>query len=134
MSMGQETAEQRPVGALLASLVSQVDALFRTEIRLLRSELNENVGAIKGGLVAVMVGAVLLVAGLGALVQAAVAVMVTAGMTVWAASAIVGVVLGIVGVIVLMSGAAKMSPTELAPSRTVRDLEKDVTLVKETVR
>jgi hypothetical protein len=134
MSTAEERVDQRPVGGLLTDLVSQMNALFRTEISLLKSEMKDNVRSFRGALVSVAIGAALMIAGLVVLVQAAVAGMVAAGMSVWMASALVGVVVGIIGWIVIKQGADKMSPSEMTPERTVHQMEKDVALVKEKAK
>ena len=134
MSVGEDRTDQRPVGGLLTDLVAQMNALFRTEINLLKSEMKDNIRSFSGALVSVAIGAALLVAALVVLVQAVVAAMVAAGMSVWLASLIVGAVLAVIGAIILKRGADKMSASELAPERTVRQVEKDVVLVKETAK
>jgi uncharacterized membrane protein YqjE len=134
MNGGEERLDQRPVGGLLTELVSQVTALFRTEINLLKAEMKDNVRSLSGALVSVAIGAALLVAALIVLVQAVVAVMVAAGMSVWLASLIVGAALGVIGAVLIKGGANKMSLSELTPERTVRQMEKDVTFVKETAK
>jgi hypothetical protein len=134
MSSEQERMAQRPVGGLLTDLVSQVTALFRAEINLLKSEMNNNMRSIAGALVSVAIGAALLVAAMIALVQASVAVMVELGVSVWLASLIAGVVLALVGAIMIKGGANKMSLSEMSPERTVRQMEKDASLVKEVAK
>lgn len=134
MNAAEERLDQRPVGGLLTDLVSQMNALFRTEINLLKSEMKDNVRSFSGALVSVAIGAALLVAALVVLVQAVVAAMVAAGLSVWLASMIVGIALGVIGAMVLKGGADKMSLSEMTPDRTVRQMEKDVTLVKETAK
>jgi uncharacterized membrane protein YqjE len=134
MNAGEERHDQRPVGGLLTELVSQVTALFRTEINLLKAEMKDNVRSLSGALVSVAIGAALLVAALIVLVQAAVAAMVAAGMSVWLASLIVGAALGVIGAVLIKGGANKMSLSEMTPERTVRQMEKDVTFVKETAK
>jgi hypothetical protein len=134
MNAAEERLDQRPVGGLLTDLVSQMNALFRTEINLLKSEMKDNVRSFSGALVSVAIGAALLVAALVVLVQAVVAAMVASGLSVWLASMIVGIALGVIGAMVLKGGADKMSLSEMTPDRTVRQMEKDVTLVKETAK
>lgn len=134
MSLGEDRTDQRPVGGLLTDLVGQINALFRTEISLLKSEMRDNIRSLSGGVVSVAIGAALLVAAVVVLVQAVVAAMVAAGTSVWLASLIVGAVLAIIGAITMRRGADKMSPSAMAPDRTVRQVEKDVALVKETAK
>lgn len=134
MNKAAERLDQRPVGGLLTDLISQVTALFRTEVNLLKSEMKDKFRAVSGALVTVAIGAALLVAAVIALVQAAVAGMVAAGMTVWLASLIVGAALGVIGFTLITGGAKKMSLSEMTPDRTVRQVGKDVTLVKEAAK
>lgn len=134
MNVEDQRLDQRPVGGLLTDLVAQVNALFRTELNLLKAEMKDNVRSLRGGIVSVAIGTALLIAALFVLVQALVAAMVAAGMSVWLSSVIVGVALALVGVILLKMGADKMSLSEMTPDRTVRQMEKDVTLVKETAK
>jgi hypothetical protein len=134
MSMNEDRTDQRPVGGLLTDLVSQVNALFRTEISLLRSEMKDSIHSLSGALVSVAVGAALLLAAVMVLVQAVVAAMVEAGMSVWLASGIVGLVLAVIGGLLLKRGRDEMSASEMAPGRTARQVEKDVALVKETAK
>lgn len=134
MSNDETRADQKPVGGLLSDLVGQVTALFRTEIDLLKSEMRASVQSLRGALVALAIGAALLIAALIVLVQAIVAGMVDAGMSVWAASLIVGLVLAAIGALLLKRGADRMSPSGMVPDRTVRQMQKDRTLVKETAK
>lgn len=134
MSIGEDRMDERPVSGLLTDLVSQITALFRTEINLLKAEMRDNVRSFSGALVSIAIGAALLIAAVIVLVQAVVAALVDMGLSVWLASLIVGAVLGIVGAIMIKSGTGKMKPSELAPDRTARQMEKDVALMKETSR
>jgi hypothetical protein len=134
MNAREDLHDQRPVGGLLTDLISQVTALFRTEINLLKAEMKDNFRSLSGALVSVAIGTALLVAALIVLVQAAVAAMVAAGLSVVVASLIAGVVLCVIGAIMIKGGANKMALSEMAPERTVRQMEKDVNLVKETAK
>lgn len=134
MSIGEERVDQKPVGGLLTDLVNQMSALVRTEINLLKAEMRENIRSFGGAIVAVAIGAALLIAALLVLVQAVVTALVDAGMSAWLASLIVGVVLAVIGAILIKRGADKMSPSEMTPERTVRQMEKDVSLAKETAK
>lgn len=134
MEDNRTAADQKPVAGLLTDLVTQMNALFRTEISLLKSEMRDSMSSLRGAIVAVAIGAALLLAAVVVIVQAIVAALVDAGMSVWLASLIVGVVLAVIGAIMMRSGASKMSPSGMAPDRTVRSVEKDMALVKETAK
>ncbi len=134
MIAGDDRTDPRPVSGLLTDLVHQMTSLFRTEISLLKSETKDNFRAIGAALITVVVGAAFVLAALIVLVQAVVAGLVSAGLSVWVASLIVGVVLAVVGGVMVKKGADNLSPAGMTPDRTVRQMEKDVNLVKETAK
>ncbi|RUV08645.1 phage holin family protein, partial [Mesorhizobium sp. M1A.F.Ca.IN.022.04.1.1] len=47
---------------------------------------------------------------------------------------LVGVVVAVLGVILLRTGMASMSPSELAPDRTQEQLKRDANVIKEQAR
>lgn len=134
MIAGEDRTDSRPVSGLLSDLVQQMTSLFRTEISLLKVETKDNFRAMAAALITVVIGAAFVLAALIVLVQAVVAGLVSAGLSVWAASLIVGLVLAVVGGVMVKKGADNLSPVELTPDRTVRQMEKDVNLVKETAK
>lgn len=134
MSVSENHEDQRPVGRLLTDLASQLSALMRAEFNLLRSEVKESAGSLKGAVVSMAIGAALLMAALVALVQAAITAIIEADVSPWVASTIVGVAVAVIGYLILMQGAKKLSPSEAIPDRTVRQVQKDATLIKETAK
>lgn len=109
-------------------------SLFRTEISLLKAETRDNFRTLAAALVTVIIGGAFVVGGLMALVQFAIAALVSAGLSVWAASLIVGLALLVIGGVMVKKGADNLSPAQLTPDRTVRQMEKDANLVKETAK
>lgn len=82
--------EHRSVPKLFTDLVSQVTALFRTEARLARAEINEKIAQAGSGVGMIAAGAVLLIPALVILLQAAVAALIDQGFQSYVAALIVG--------------------------------------------
>lgn len=122
----------RSAPALVGDLIGHVTELFRKEMLLLRSELNEKgnqvmtaIGMIAGALVLALVALNVLAAAL----VAAIAEFIDGG---WAAL-IVGVALALIAWILLSSGTKSLKTANLMPRRTTDSLSKDATMAKERV-
>jgi len=131
--MSVEPRENRSVPDLLADVLREATELFRTEGRLIRAELSDKLSQIQlagGSLVA---GAICLLVSLiilaGALVTAIAKYMDPA----WAAL-LVGIVIAVVGVVLLAAGKKSLEAVNLAPERTLGQLQKDGQLAKEQTR
>ena len=131
--MSVEPRENRSVPDLLADVLREATELFRTEGRLIRAELSDKLSQIQlagGSLVA---GAICLLVSLiilaGALVTAIAKYMDPA----WAAL-LVGIIIAVVGVVLLAAGKKSLEAVNLAPERTLGQLQKDGQLAKEQTR
>ena len=71
--------EHRSVPELFTDLISQVTALFRTETRLARAEIDQKIAQAGSGIGMITAGAVLLIPALVVLLQAAVAALIDQG-------------------------------------------------------
>ena len=125
-------ADPRPTGTLLSDAVNQLTRLVRGEVALAKAEVAQNVknaglgvcllaGAAVLALVALIVLALALVAALGALIGDG-----------WAAL-IVGVLLLAVAGLLAMRGLNALKPENLAPSRTMANVQADAHTIKENV-
>src|SRR5260221_2251361 len=73
---------RRPgVVPLTTAAFSQTADLLHAEIRLARAELSEKMGALRSGLVMIVLGAIFLIAALGMILQALVSVLINAGVS-----------------------------------------------------
>ncbi|MEY4984033.1 MAG: hypothetical protein RIR62_2299 [Pseudomonadota bacterium] len=123
--------ESRSTAELIQQAFGHINNLVRGEIALARAETEESirhaavgVGMLAGALVMVLVA-------LNVLAAAIVAGLAEAGMPPgWAALA-VGVLFLVAAAIMARSGKAALDPARLAPSRTARNLKRDVEAVKE---
>ncbi|KQQ80669.1 phage holin family protein [Aureimonas sp. Leaf324] len=131
--MSIDPHQSRSVPDLLSDLLRETTELFRTEGRLIRAEISDKLTQIQlagGSLVA---GAICLLVSLivlsGALVVALGKIMDPA----WAAL-LVGVVIAVIGIVLLAAGKKNLEAVNLAPERSLGQLQKDGQLVKEQTR
>lgn len=123
----------KTIPELLSELVHDINGLFRSEVRLVRTEISEAGGQIATGLEMMGAGAVLLLVALLVLVQAlviALAELVGAG---WA-SLIVGGVLAVLGAIMIARARSNLKTDNLMPQRTMEQTSHDARLAKEQVQ
>lgn len=120
-------------GSLLSDALSQVTRLVRGEVQLAKAEVAQNLRAAALG-VGLLVGAVILAfVALNVLAGALVAALAEVGdMGAGWAALIVGVVILVLAVVLALRGASSLKPENLAPSRTVRNVQADAQMIKET--
>ncbi|KTR04509.1 membrane protein [Aureimonas ureilytica] len=131
--MSVEPRETRSVPDLLADVLREATELFRTEGRLIRAELSDKLSQMQlagGSLVA---GAICLLVSLIILAGALVTAMAKYMDPAWAAL-LVGVILAVIGVVLLAAGKKSLEAVNLAPERTLGQLQKDGQLAKEQTR
>lgn len=125
-------ADPRPTGTLLSDAVNQLTRLVRGEVALAKAEVAQNVksaglgiGLLAGALVLALVALNVLAAAL----VAALAELIGPG---WAALVVGLVILAVAGILV-MRGLNALKPENLAPTRTVRNVQADAQTIKENV-
>ena len=105
--------------------------LVRKEISLAKAEMRQNLSRAGAGLGMVLAAAVLGIVTLNVLTVALVAALAeTALGPVWSA-VIVGIVLAILAYVLLRKGLADLKPENLMPTRTVENVQRDASAVKE---
>jgi putative superfamily III holin-X len=125
---------RRPgVVTLLTAAFAQSADLLQTEFRLARAELSEKLAALRGGLVMMAVGAILLIVSLGMLLQALVSALIAAGLSPPAAILLVAGGTAVVGLVLFLMGQKRLSPETLNPERTIHSLSRDSRMVKESL-
>jgi nucleoside permease NupC len=125
-------ADPRPTGSLLSDAINQLTRLVRGEVALAKAEVAQNIRSAGLG-VGLLVGAVVLIfVALNVLVFALVAALGELIGPGWSAL-IVGVVILGVAAILAMRGLNALKPENLAPSRTVRNVQADAQTIKENV-
>lgn len=125
-------ADPRPTGTLLTDAINQLTRLVRGEVALAKAEVAQNIKNAGLG-VALLVGAVVLVfVALNVLVLALVAALSAIMPAGWA-SLLVGVVLLAVAGLLAMRGLNALKPENIAPSRTLANVQADAQAIKENV-
>jgi uncharacterized membrane protein YqjE len=125
-------ADPRPTGTLLSDAVNQLTRLVRGEVALAKAEVAQNIKSAGLG-IALLVGAVVLVfVALNVLVLALVAALSSIMPAGWA-SLLVGVVLLAVAGLLAMRGLKALKPENIAPSRTLANVQADAQAIKENV-
>ena len=105
--------------------------LVRKEVQLAKLETTEKIDQLAKGIVFVIVGALLLVVALGFLAEALVEFLATLVGSEGLAALIVGALVAVLGVVLVMRGKSNLSPSNLAPSRTLRTTERGYEKLRE---
>lgn len=117
MTAGRSTPE------LFGNVVSLVSDLFRTELRLARTEIGEKASQAISAIVVAVVGAILLLSALFVLLGAAVDGIVAAGFSRWLSGLMVGGAVGTIGLICVLVAVGRLKPANLTPRRTLGQLK-----------
>lgn len=131
--MAVEPRDNRSVPELLSDLLRETTDLFKTEGELIRSEISDKITQVEVGGGSIAAGAICLLVALFVLAQALIVALGELMGDAWAAL-LVGVVIAGIGVALLFKGRNDLSPSNLSPDRTARQLRKDGQLVKEQTR
>ena len=122
-----QDSRERSSAEVLKDIIGNAQEMIRSEVRLAKAELKEEIGKTVDGAKLLGAGAG---AGLFALgfVLVAVAQFLAEYMPGWAATLTVGVVLGVAAAVMIMSGKGKVKvPT---PDKTIENVKENVEWVK----
>jgi len=121
----------RSLPDIFSDLVAQFTSLLQKEGQLARAELSENIGKAAMGLGFVIGGAVLLIPALVVLLDAAVVAITERGHLApyWSALIVGGAVL-ILGLVLLAFGTSRLRPSNMLPTRTMQQLQRDASVAK----
>jgi uncharacterized integral membrane protein len=128
---------EKSLPSLFSDLARETVDLVRQEMALARAEISEKITSAERALVALVVGAVIILAGLLLLLQAVVnglAMVLPEETAPWLAPLIVGAVVAVIGYLMLKGARTKLQPDNLMPHRTVDSLRRDAAVAQETVR
>ncbi|MFD2854377.1 phage holin family protein [Seohaeicola zhoushanensis] len=126
-----ETPPPRPAGALLSDAVQAVADLVRGEIALARAEVEANLRKAAAGLGLLAAGAAAALVALFVLAGAAVATLVEQGLSAALSGLIVAVVLALVALVLIAVGRKALSPENILPRRTAKNVKRDASTFKE---
>lgn len=122
---------QKSAGNLLTEAMANVSGLVRSEVDLARAEISENVtkAGVAVGLIAG--AAVIALVALNVLAAALVAALTEAGLDAGWSALIVGAALGVLAFVLINKGVNDLKLSSLAPTRTVKNVQRDAAAVKE---
>jgi len=125
------TIPDRGIPDIIVDLMKEFSSLLRREVRLARTEVSEKVTMAGVGVALTMVGVGISVAALVVLLEAGVDAMVNqAGFEPWQAAVIVGVAALIVAALFFAIGIYRLKAQNLAPRKTVEQLQRDAAVAK----
>lgn len=125
--------DTRTIPELLSALTGNMADLARKEGDLIRAEVAEKLHQGARAAQGLGLGAAMLIGAFLLLLQAAVLALSRLMDPLWA-SLLVGVVVGLIGYSLIRRAGRMMTPQQLAPERTARQVKKDAQLVKEQVQ
>ena len=128
--MPDPVRSQSPASLAADALRISID-LVRKEVSLAKAELRQNLNRAGTGLGMIVAAAVLGIVTLNVLTVALVAALAETDLgPIWSA-VVVGVVLAILAYVLLRKGMADLKPENLMPTRTVENVQRDASAVKE---
>jgi hypothetical protein len=129
-----ERDDKRTIVNLVTDVIGDTVHLFHTEIRLIRTEINEKIARLANGGTLVAVGAVAGLAAAFLLLQAIVRWLAVAGLPDQWGYLLVGLLVAAIAAALLMKGVNNVKSTNLMPDRTLDQLKADFATVKEHVQ
>jgi uncharacterized membrane protein len=127
------TAAERPFTAILQDIIRNFQEITRSEVRLAKVEIREEMTKAKQSMTVLGAGAVIgLYAGLFLLMALFFGLALV--MPMWAASLTVGVVLGAIAAMLLTSGIRQFRRIHPTPQRTVETIKENVEWARQHAR
>jgi hypothetical protein len=118
------------LAGLSQGILRDIAILIQTELQLLRAEVSEKIALTGLAAALIGIGALLLLATIVLLLQAAIAGLVAYGLAPAPATLVVAVATLVIGAALLWFGVNRLSATNLAPSKTIKQLQKDANIVQ----
>jgi len=122
---------ERSISEVLKDIFSNVQEMIRSEIRLARAEMREEVGKTASSAKMLAIGGVLGLFAFGFLLVAITQLIATV-LPAWIATLLMGVVLGGAGGALLMAGKSHLSAP--APHKTIENVKENVEWIKNQTR
>lgn len=130
---GPGRASDKSIVDLAGDVMRDIVILLHAELQLLRAEISEKLRLTALSAALIGAGALLLAATILLLLQAAIAALVAYGIAWPLAILIVAAAALLLGVALIWFGVKNFRLNRLAPSKTLNQLEKDITIVKHEV-
>ncbi len=134
--MDTTTREERSLSSLVSDLTRETSELMRKEVELGKAEISGKITQIQHSMIALAVGAALILVGLFYVLDAVVyglAELLPPDLSPWLSALVVGVIVAIVGYVLLKKGQNDLEPENLAPTRTTQSLQRDKQMLEEKI-
>jgi uncharacterized membrane protein YqjE len=122
-------SDVRPLSGILQEVLAQLTEIIRSEVRLARVEIREDMKQVARAGLFVVVSAVLALYAFGFILLAGVHALARTA-PLWASALVVGIGLGLIAIVFLLVGRKKMKMTSLRPDETIETLQENVTWLK----
>jgi hypothetical protein len=117
------------ISRILQDIVNNATEIIRSEVRLARAEVRQDLMQIGKGSSLLVVGALLTLYALGFILLSIVSAL-ELRLAPWLSALIVGIGVGIVGLIFLLVGRTRLKQASLKPDKTIQSLQENVTWMK----
>jgi len=124
---------ERSLADVLHDILTNVRDIIRSEFRLAKAEMGDQVNKARGALVLLVSGAVAGMAA-GALLLATSVLALSLVVAAWLAALIVGVACGIAAAALIMVGRSRIQKVNPRPQRTIDSVKENVAWVREQSR
>jgi hypothetical protein len=118
------------LASLAGKVLNEITTLIHTELKLLRTEISEKLTFTSVSAALLAAGAFLLLATVVLLLQAGVAGLVAHGFSWPVAFLIIAGLTLFIGTALVWFGISRLSAQQLAPSKTINQLQKDATIAQ----
>jgi hypothetical protein len=121
----------RDAPGLLVDTLRHLSSLFQNEMTLAKAEIKANISRAGTGIALFAVAGILALVALNVLASALVAWIAASGLSVGLSALIVGGALLVAAGAFVLAGRSRLSADALSPDRTVANIKRDLTAVKE---
>ncbi|TDL87075.1 phage holin family protein [Meridianimarinicoccus aquatilis] len=129
-----DTASNAGTGSLINTALAQVAGLFRNEIDLARAETEQTLRRAAAGIALIVTGALIALAALNVLAAALVDAIAELGLEPAWAALIVGISLAATALGLTLAGAKALNPSNLKPTRALKQHHEDRQALKEALK
>ena len=126
--------DDRSFSDLLADALNRLTTLVRTEIQLARTEISLKISKAATGIAMVMGSAAFAISGLVLILLAIAAWLDNAGLSRGFSNLIAGIIGALVSVGLAWAGLQRLRADQLAPNRTMEQLQRDAMAAKEQLK
>jgi uncharacterized membrane protein YqjE len=123
----------RPISSVLSDIVGNVQHIVRAEVKLAKSEVREEFGKAKRGMIFLAAGGMAAALAVVFILLAAVYALALVW-PLWAAALVVGAGTALVGYAVVTTGIRQIRSVSLAPPRTVSTIQENIEWAKTRTR